>query len=237
MDAFALLCRAEGIIPAIESAHALAGALAVGRELGPDAVLVVNLSGRGDKDMDIAARWFGHGRRCGRPRGRDGGPVSGVTVAFEKAAAENRAALVGYLPAGFPTVDGAIAAARRDRGRGRRHHRDRAAVLRPADGRPGDPGGRAPRADRRRSGSPTCCGPSTAVAAAGVPVLVMTYWNPVDHYGVRAFARDLASAGGAGLITPDLTPEEAGRGCRRPPSSGWTRSSWSRRAPRTSGSS
>ena len=60
MDAFALLCRTEGIIPAIESAHALAGALAVGRELGPDAVLVVSLSGRGDKDVDIAARYFGH---------------------------------------------------------------------------------------------------------------------------------------------------------------------------------
>jgi tryptophan synthase alpha chain len=48
------------------------------------------------------------------------------------------------------------------------------------------------------------------VAQAGVPVLVMTYWNPVDHYGVEAFARDLAAAGGSGLITPDLTPEEAG---------------------------
>jgi tryptophan synthase beta chain len=60
MDAFAVLCRTEGIIPAIESAHALAGALQLGPELGPDAVLLVNLSGRGDKDVDIAARWFGH---------------------------------------------------------------------------------------------------------------------------------------------------------------------------------
>ena len=60
MEAFALLCRTEGIIPAIESAHALSGALAAGRELGPGAVLLVNLSGRGDKDVDIAARWFGH---------------------------------------------------------------------------------------------------------------------------------------------------------------------------------
>jgi tryptophan synthase beta chain len=60
MDAFAMLCRAEGIIPAVESAHALAGALQLGPELGAGAVLLVNLSGRGDKDMDIAARWFGH---------------------------------------------------------------------------------------------------------------------------------------------------------------------------------
>jgi len=60
MDAFAVLCRTEGIIPAIESAHALAGALQAGREIGPDALLLVNLSGRGDKDVTTASRWFGH---------------------------------------------------------------------------------------------------------------------------------------------------------------------------------
>jgi tryptophan synthase beta chain len=59
MEAFALLCRTEGIIPAIESAHAVAGALKVGRELGEGATIVVNLSGRGDKDMHTAAQWFG----------------------------------------------------------------------------------------------------------------------------------------------------------------------------------
>ncbi|GAA1787414.1 MAG: tryptophan synthase subunit beta [Actinobacteria bacterium] len=59
MEAFRLLCRTEGIIPALESAHALAGALEVGKELGPDALLLVNLSGRGDKDMHTAAAWFG----------------------------------------------------------------------------------------------------------------------------------------------------------------------------------
>jgi tryptophan synthase beta chain len=53
-----LLAKTEGIIPAIESAHALAGALDVARELGPDAALVVCLSGRGDKDMVTAATWF-----------------------------------------------------------------------------------------------------------------------------------------------------------------------------------
>jgi len=57
MDAFALLSRTEGILPAIESAHAVAGALQLGRELG-GATLLVNLSGRGDKDVDTAARWF-----------------------------------------------------------------------------------------------------------------------------------------------------------------------------------
>ncbi len=59
MNAFSVLCRTEGIIPAIESAHALAGALDVGRELGPDGLILVNLSGRGDKDVDTASKWFG----------------------------------------------------------------------------------------------------------------------------------------------------------------------------------
>ena len=59
MEAFRLLCRTEGIIPAIESAHALAGAIREGQRLGPDRVILVNLSGRGDKDVDTAARWFG----------------------------------------------------------------------------------------------------------------------------------------------------------------------------------
>jgi tryptophan synthase beta chain len=58
MDALRLLSRTEGIIPAIESAHALAGALVLGRELGPEGVILVNLSGRGDKDMDTANKWF-----------------------------------------------------------------------------------------------------------------------------------------------------------------------------------
>ena len=59
MSAFEALCRTEGIIPAIESAHALAGAMRLGHELGAEAVIVVNLSGRGDKDVATAARWFG----------------------------------------------------------------------------------------------------------------------------------------------------------------------------------
>ncbi|WP_447003601.1 tryptophan synthase subunit beta [Saccharothrix isguenensis] len=61
MEAFALLSREEGIIPAVESAHALAGALVLGRELGPEGLILVNLSGRGDKDMDTAIKWFGLG--------------------------------------------------------------------------------------------------------------------------------------------------------------------------------
>jgi tryptophan synthase beta chain len=59
MDAFKLLCETEGIIPAIETAHALAGAIEIGKELGEGAIILINLSGRGDKDVETAAKYFG----------------------------------------------------------------------------------------------------------------------------------------------------------------------------------
>ncbi|MDT5094517.1 MAG: tryptophan synthase beta chain [Mycobacterium sp.] len=59
MDAFRVLCRTEGIIPAIESAHAVAGALPLAAEIGTGGIVIVNLSGRGDKDVATAAKWFG----------------------------------------------------------------------------------------------------------------------------------------------------------------------------------
>jgi tryptophan synthase beta chain len=61
MDALALLARTEGIICAVESAHALAGAVDVARDLGPSGLVLVNLSGRGAKDMETAIDWFGLG--------------------------------------------------------------------------------------------------------------------------------------------------------------------------------
>jgi len=80
MDAFRLLCRTEGIIPAIESAHGLAGALKLGVELGSGAIIVVNLSGRGDKDVETAAKWFGllgDGDDAGGAAARGGAGQSG----------------------------------------------------------------------------------------------------------------------------------------------------------------
>ena len=66
---FRLLASTEGIIPAIESAHALAGAMEVGMQLGPDGLILVSLSGRGDKDMDTAARYFEHDGDAARAGG------------------------------------------------------------------------------------------------------------------------------------------------------------------------
>jgi len=131
-----------------------------------------------------------------------------VTKAFTAAREQGRAVLVGYLPAGFPDVDTAITACR-------------AMVEAGVDvvevGMPySDPVMDGPviqaAADRALSRGVRIrdlLRTVEAVAATGAPTLVMTYWNPIVQYGVDAFARDLAAAGGAGLITPDLIPDEA----------------------------
>lgn len=135
--------------------------------------------------------------------------MSAVTTAFAKAAAEERAALVGYLPAGFPDKDTAIKAALAMAEAGA----DLIEVGLPYS----DPlmdGPVIADAVYRALGNGTriadVLDTVKAVADAGTAAVVMTYWNPVDQYGVDAFARDLSNAGGSGLITPDLTPEEAG---------------------------
>jgi tryptophan synthase alpha chain len=132
----------------------------------------------------------------------------GTTRAFEQARAEGRAALVGYLPAGFPDVDGAIEALEVMVDNGC----DAIEIGLPYS----DPvmdgptiQAAAQQALERGVRTRDVLRTVEAVAGTGAPTLVMTYWNPVERYGVDRFAADLASAGGAGLITPDLVPDEA----------------------------
>nr|WP_206441983.1 tryptophan synthase subunit alpha [Streptomyces boncukensis] len=129
--------------------------------------------------------------------------------ALATARAENRAALVGYLPAGFPTVEGGIAACTALLESGcdivevGLPHSDPVLdgpVIQTADDIALRGGVRI--ADVVRT-------VREAHAATGKPVLVMTYWNPVDRYGAERFARELAEAGGAGCILPDLPVEES----------------------------
>ncbi|GAA1475833.1 tryptophan synthase subunit alpha [Nocardioides aestuarii] len=131
-----------------------------------------------------------------------------TAAAFDRARAEDRAALVGYLPAGFPDVEGSIEALRVMVDAGC----DVIEVGLPyTDPVMDGPTIQAAAQQALEGGVRTRDVLRTveAVADTGTPAVVMTYWNPVERYGVRRFAQDLASAGGSGLITPDLTPDSA----------------------------
>lgn len=141
--------------------------------------------------------------------------TTGATIASKTAAAIDAAkanggkALIGYLPVGYPDVATSVRAAR-------------TLVEHGADvvelGLPYSDPGMDGEVIQRAAQAALDGGTRTAdvlraveqVAQTGAAVLVMTYWNPVHRYGVDRFARDLAAAGGAGLITPDLIPDEAG---------------------------
>ncbi|GAA1021655.1 MULTISPECIES: tryptophan synthase subunit alpha [Amycolatopsis] len=134
--------------------------------------------------------------------------MSGLDELFAATRAEQRAALVGYLPAGFPSVDGSkdLLAATIDGGA------DLVEVGVPysdpvMDGPTIQAAAEAALASGFRLKQ--LFEVVESVSARGGRAVVMTYWNPVHRYGVDAFARDLASAGGLGLITPDLIPDEA----------------------------
>jgi len=131
-----------------------------------------------------------------------------ISDVFHKARAESRAVLVGCMPAGFPTVEDSIASmiAMHEAGC------DVIEVELPYS----DPVMDGP-VIQRASDIALAAGVRTrdtlhiieSVAKAGAPVVLMTYWNPIEKYGVNAFARDLAAAGATGMITPDLIPDEA----------------------------
>ncbi len=137
------------------------------------------------------------------------GRVSTVTARLAAAKGEGRSALIGYLPVGFPTVEGSIAAMR-------------AMVEAGVDivevGIPyTDPVLDGPviqhAAEAALAGGVRVADAFAAVRAvteAGAPAVVMTYYNPMLQYGLERFAADLAAAGGAGAITPDLTPDVGG---------------------------
>ena len=132
-----------------------------------------------------------------------------VSDIIERCREQGRPALIGYLPVGFPTVDGSIEALRVLARAGVDIVEIGVPYSDPVMDGPviQDAAVRALRAGVRLADVFTA---TRAVVEAGAGALVMTYWNPVLRYGVERFAADLAAAGGAGLITPDLIPDEAG---------------------------
>ena len=132
-----------------------------------------------------------------------------MTRLTDRFAAVGRPLLIGYLPAGWPTHEGAVAAmqAMVDGGV------DAIEIGLPySDSLMDGPLIQTALTEALAAGSTTASTLRTveAVAATGTPAVVMSSWNPVEQHGVAAFARDLAAAGGSGLITPDLVPDEAG---------------------------
>ncbi|MFC8044995.1 tryptophan synthase subunit alpha [Nocardia sp. NPDC057353] len=141
---------------------------------------------------------------------RGAGSVSSrLAATFAAARAEGRAALIGYLPAGYPDVDGSIAACRALVEAGCDIVEVGVAYSDPVmDG----PTIQVAAEQALRNGVRVrdVFRVVEAVADAGGQAVVMSYWNPVLRYGIDAFGRDLAAAGGAGIITPNLIPDEAG---------------------------
>ncbi|MDZ7577844.1 MAG: tryptophan synthase subunit alpha [Candidatus Nanopelagicales bacterium] len=135
--------------------------------------------------------------------------MSALTAAFETARAEDRAALIGYLPGGFPDKETSVRLLKAMVAGG-------ADVLEVG----------LPYSDPMMDGPVICAASETALKAgtttldvfeivselraSGAAITVMTYWNLIERYGAEKFAADLAAAGGCGVITPDLTPEEGG---------------------------
>jgi tryptophan synthase alpha chain len=135
-------------------------------------------------------------------------PSSQLQVVFDKARAEDRGVLVGCMPAGFPTVAGGIDSMHA--------MADAGADVIEVELAYSDPVMDGP-VIQRASEIALDGGVRTAdmlhsietVAGSGATVILMTYWAPVERYGVERFARDFAAAGGAGIVTPDLIPDEA----------------------------
>jgi tryptophan synthase alpha chain len=134
--------------------------------------------------------------------------VSALSELLAATRAEGRAALVGYLPVGYPSVDGAVEAMKAMVEAGV----DIVEVGLPySDPLMDGPTIQAAVDAAVRAGTTAADVLRTVseVSATGAPTLVMSYWNPIERYGVERWSKDLAAAGGAGLITPDLTPDEA----------------------------
>jgi len=134
--------------------------------------------------------------------------MTALAEAFARARAEERAALIGYLPAGFPNRDDSVRLMRAMVEAGV----DIVEVGLPySDPLMDGPVIQAAADQALRAGTTPADVISIAgdVAQTGAATVVMSYWNPVERFGVDAFARDLAAVGGCGVITPDLTPEES----------------------------
>jgi len=135
--------------------------------------------------------------------------MTALSDALAKARAEDRAALIAYLPVGYPSVDVSIDAMRAMVDGGADVVEVGVPYSDPVIDGPTIQAAAEP-AVRAGASIADALRAVAAVRQAGAAAVVMSYWNPIDRYGVERFAADLAAAGGSGAITPDLIPDEAG---------------------------
>jgi tryptophan synthase alpha chain len=134
--------------------------------------------------------------------------MTALSDVLAKARADGRAALIGYLPVGYPTVDVSIAAMRAMVAGGADVVEVGVPYSDPVMDGPTIQAAAEP-AVQAGVGMADALRAVAAVVQAGAAAVVMSYWNPIERYGVPRFAADLAAAGGSGAITPDLIPDEA----------------------------
>ena len=134
--------------------------------------------------------------------------MSALTDALGKAKAEGRAALIGYLPVGYPDVDVSIQGMLAMVTGGCDVIEVGVPYSDPVMDGPTIQAAAEP-AVQAGVGIADALNAVRAITDAGGVAVIMSYWNPIDRYGVARFAADLAAAGGAGVITPDLIPDEA----------------------------
>ena len=219
-----LLSETEGIIPALETAHAVALRLRPGpRRLSSDRIVLINVSGRGDKDMDTVARMLGVSlgleHRGGGAMIADTALRNDLDDRLAATRAAERLALVIYLTAGFPDAEstlrwGPLLAAER-----RLDHRAWRAVLRPAGRRADHPAIQPGRARGRDDPARQPGSGAQIRAAADAPVVLMSYCNPIFRMGIEAFAARRRRGRGD-------------RGDRARPADRGERADWRRRWPR-----
>lgn len=226
LQAFQMLARLEGILPALESAHALAEAIRLAPQLPVDATILVSLSGRGDKDLESVARALETpGRVTDLPQPSRQSRLSmpslapqrvlpageaRITRAFDAARALRRPVIIPYFPLGYPSLETSLDVIK-------------ALAQAGADlielGIPfSDPLADGPTIQQASQialaqgmSVPTALGMAGQLRQQGVqqPCLFMSYLNPLLAYGLEAFIRDASRAGVDGLIIPDLPLEES----------------------------
>ena len=209
LEAFQLLCQTEGIIPALESSHAIAEVIKRAPTMDKDQIIVVNLSGRGDKDVNTCEQVSRQGPPCGIRAGVKAMEKTRIDTRFAACKAENRAALVGFITAGDPDLDTSLEIFKALPKAGVDVIELGYALLR-SDGRRGS------YPARHSAGHLPVATPWPRPSIWSVPsarrimkhtIILMGYYNPIYVRDPKAFVKDAKEAGVDGMIVVDVPPE------------------------------